>query len=163
MRHTTPPLPPLSSATRFRKNSPVRRSQILTVPSSDDVTTKRRLNWRHVTALWCLLAPTQACWRFITSTTSAKMIHWAIISTSTAVFLFLHTGGLPVTWPTASKHWREAKALTTTRETGRVASPFLIYHQTLASRGTALVKASSPKSIPKQYCYGSRVLTVRQF
>ena len=69
IRHTTPPLPPLSKATRFRRNSPDRRSQILTVPSSDDVTTKRRLNCRHVTALWCLLAPTQANSTFIS-------IHW---------------------------------------------------------------------------------------
>jgi len=60
MRHTTPPLPPLSSATRFRRNSPVRRSHILTVPSSEDVTTKHRLNWRHVTALWCLFVPVHA-------------------------------------------------------------------------------------------------------
>ena len=57
MRHTTPPLPPLSSDTRFRRKSPVRRSQIFTVPSSDDVITKRLLNCRQVTALWCLLEP----------------------------------------------------------------------------------------------------------
>ena len=56
-RHTTPPLPPLSSDTRFRRNSPVFRSQILTVPSSEEVMTNFLLNCRHVTALWCLLGP----------------------------------------------------------------------------------------------------------
>lgn len=56
-RHTTPPLPPLSRATKLRRKSPVRRSQILTVPSSDDVMTNFLLNCKHVTALWCLLAP----------------------------------------------------------------------------------------------------------
>ena len=77
MRHTTPPLPPLSSATRSRINSPVKHhwisaqilsknsipdspfltSQSLTVPSSEDVITNFELNWRHVTADWCLLGP----------------------------------------------------------------------------------------------------------
>ena len=57
MRHTTPPELPLSSATRLRTNSPLRTSQILTVPSSLDVITNFWLNWRHVTALWCLLLP----------------------------------------------------------------------------------------------------------
>jgi len=57
MRHTTPPLPPLSSATRLRTNSPVLRSQSLTVPSSELVTTNLELNCRQVTALWCLLGP----------------------------------------------------------------------------------------------------------
>lgn len=55
--HTTPPDPPESSATKFRMNSPVRTSQSLTVPSSEDVITKRLLNWRHVTADWCLFGP----------------------------------------------------------------------------------------------------------
>ena len=57
IRHTTPPLLPLSSATRLRRNSPVRKSQIFTVPSSLDVITNVLLNCRHVTALWCLLGP----------------------------------------------------------------------------------------------------------
>ena len=57
IRHTTPPLLPLSNATRLRRNSPVRKSQIFTVPSSLDVITNVLLNWRHVTALWCLLGP----------------------------------------------------------------------------------------------------------
>lgn len=57
MRHTTPPLPPLSRVTRFRMNSPVFRSHNLTVPSSELVMTKFLLNWRHVTALWCLCGP----------------------------------------------------------------------------------------------------------
>lgn len=56
-RHTTPPLPPLSSDTKFRRNSPVFRSQILTVPSSEDVMTNFLLNCKHVTALWCLFGP----------------------------------------------------------------------------------------------------------
>uniref|UniRef100_A0A6B0V2P4 Putative secreted protein n=1 Tax=Ixodes ricinus TaxID=34613 RepID=A0A6B0V2P4_IXORI len=60
-RHTTPPEPPDSSATRFRRNSPVRRSHSFTVPSSDEVTTNLELNCRHVTALWCLLAPASVC------------------------------------------------------------------------------------------------------
>lgn len=42
--HTTPPEPPESSATKLRMNSPVRTSHSLTVPSSDDVMTKRELN-----------------------------------------------------------------------------------------------------------------------
>lgn len=41
---TTPPEPPESKATKFRINSPVRTSHNLTVPSSDDVITKRELN-----------------------------------------------------------------------------------------------------------------------
>lgn len=57
IRHTTPPLPPLSNVTRFRMNSPVFRSHSLTVPSSELVMTKFLLNWRHVTALWCLWGP----------------------------------------------------------------------------------------------------------
>lgn len=59
MRHTTPPLPPLSRVTRLRMNSPVFRSHSLTVPSSELVMTKFLLNWRHVTALWCLCGPEQ--------------------------------------------------------------------------------------------------------
>ena len=59
IRHTTPPLLPLSSATRLRRNSPVRRSHILTVPSSLDVITNVLLNCRHVTALWCLFGPVE--------------------------------------------------------------------------------------------------------
>ena len=55
--HTTPPLPPLSSATKLRRKSPPRRSHIFTEPSSDDVITNFLLNCRHVTALWCLLGP----------------------------------------------------------------------------------------------------------
>ena len=57
MRQTTPPLLPLSRATRLRRNSPVRKSQIFTVPSSLDVITNVLLNWRQVTALWCLFGP----------------------------------------------------------------------------------------------------------
>lgn len=57
MRQTTPPLPPLSSATRFRTNSPVFKSHNFTVPSSELVTTNLELNCRQVTALWCLLGP----------------------------------------------------------------------------------------------------------
>lgn len=57
MRHTTPPEPPLSKATRFLMNSPVRTSHSFTVPSSDDVITKRLLNCRQVTADWCLKGP----------------------------------------------------------------------------------------------------------
>lgn len=57
IRHTTPPLPPLSRVTRFRINSPVFRSHSFTVPSSELVMTKFLLNWRHVTALWCLWGP----------------------------------------------------------------------------------------------------------
>lgn len=57
MRHTTPPLPPLSRVTRLRMNSPVFRSHSLTVPSSELVMTKFLLNCRHVTALWCLWGP----------------------------------------------------------------------------------------------------------
>lgn len=56
-RQTTPPLPPLSSDTRFRRKSPVLRSQIFTVPSSEDVITNFLLNCKHVTALWCLFEP----------------------------------------------------------------------------------------------------------
>lgn len=56
-RHTTPPLPPLSSVTRLRRNSPDFKSQILTVPSSDDVMTNFLLNCKQVTALWCLFEP----------------------------------------------------------------------------------------------------------
>lgn len=55
--HTTPPDPPESRATKFRINSPVLTSQSLTVPSSEDVITKRLLNWRQVTADWCLFGP----------------------------------------------------------------------------------------------------------
>ena len=58
-RHTTPPLPPLSSVTRLRMNSPVCRSHSLTVPSSELVITNFLLNCRQVTALWCLLGPEQ--------------------------------------------------------------------------------------------------------
>ena len=36
---------------------PVLTSHSLTVPSSEDVITNLLLNWRHVTADWCLLAP----------------------------------------------------------------------------------------------------------
>lgn len=50
IRHTTPPDPPDSSATRFRMNSPVFTSHNLTVPSSELVMTNRELNCRHVTA-----------------------------------------------------------------------------------------------------------------
>lgn len=50
MRHTTPPDPPESNVTKFRINSPVRTSQSLTVPSSDDVITNRELNCKQVTA-----------------------------------------------------------------------------------------------------------------
>lgn len=56
-RHTTPPLPPLSSDTKLRKKSPVLRSQIFTVPSSEEVITNFLLNCKHVTALWCLFDP----------------------------------------------------------------------------------------------------------
>lgn len=59
--HTTPPLPPLSSFTRSLIKSPVRKSQILTVPSSELVMTNQLLNWRHVTALWCLFGPARVC------------------------------------------------------------------------------------------------------
>ncbi|RUS81955.1 hypothetical protein EGW08_010300, partial [Elysia chlorotica] len=45
----------------LRKNSPVLRSQIFTVPSSEDVMTNFLLNWRHVTALWCLFGPVKVC------------------------------------------------------------------------------------------------------
>lgn len=48
--HTTPPEPPLSNDTRFLINSPVRTSHSFTVPSSEDVITKRLLNCRQVTA-----------------------------------------------------------------------------------------------------------------
>ena len=58
-RQTTPPLPPESSVTKFLRNSPVLRSQIFTVPSSEDVMTNFLLNCRHVTALWCLLGPVE--------------------------------------------------------------------------------------------------------
>jgi hypothetical protein len=51
---TTPPEPPESSRTRSRTNSPVRTDHSFTVPSSDEVTAKRRLNCKQVTALWCL-------------------------------------------------------------------------------------------------------------
>lgn len=54
---TTPPLPPLSKLTRLRMKSPERRSHSFTVPSSELVITKFLLNWRHVTALWCLCGP----------------------------------------------------------------------------------------------------------
>lgn len=80
---TTPPEPPDSSATRSRMKSPANKvnvnffpagircskthmlwyfspvftSQSLTVPSSLLVTTNLELNWRHVTADWCLLGP----------------------------------------------------------------------------------------------------------
>ena len=71
---TTPPEPPESRATRSRINSPrhvkmkfrlqtikwlwpVLTSQSLTVPSSLLVITNLLLNWRHVTADWCLLGP----------------------------------------------------------------------------------------------------------
>jgi hypothetical protein len=56
-RHTTPPLPPLSNATRFLRNSPVFKSQIFTVPSSDEVITNFLLNCKQVTALECLFGP----------------------------------------------------------------------------------------------------------
>ena len=59
IRHTTPPLPPLSNVTRFRINSPVFKSQSFTVPSSELVITKFLLNCKQVTALWCLLGPRQ--------------------------------------------------------------------------------------------------------
>lgn len=61
IRHTTPPLPPLSNVTRFRINSPVFKSQSLTVPSSELVITKFLLNCKQVTALWCLLGPCKVC------------------------------------------------------------------------------------------------------
>lgn len=51
IRHTTPPLPPLSNVTRFRINSPVFKSQSFTVPSSELVITKFLLNCKQVTAL----------------------------------------------------------------------------------------------------------------
>ena len=92
---TTPPLPPLSKATKSRMNSPknnnitinvfinvkynslylystfkkIFKGSILinhlplltshnfTVPSSEDVITNFELNWRQVTADWCLLLP----------------------------------------------------------------------------------------------------------
>lgn len=38
-------------------NSPVRTSHSLTVPSSEDVITKRLLDCRQVTADWCLFGP----------------------------------------------------------------------------------------------------------
>ena len=57
MRHTTPPLPPLSSATRLRMKSPVRKSHNLTVPSSELVMMRLPLNCKQVTALKCLLGP----------------------------------------------------------------------------------------------------------
>lgn len=60
IRHTTPPLPPLSNVTRFRINSPVFKSQSFTVPSSELVITKFLLNCKQVTALWCLLGPRRA-------------------------------------------------------------------------------------------------------
>lgn len=56
-RHTTPPLPPLSRVTRLRRNSPLLKSQIFTVPSSEEVITNFLLNCKHVTALWCLFEP----------------------------------------------------------------------------------------------------------
>lgn len=55
--HTTPPDPPDSSVTKFRINSPVRTSHNFTVPSSDDVMTKRESNCKQVTADWCLFGP----------------------------------------------------------------------------------------------------------
>ena len=85
MRHTTPPLPPLSSAIRLRKNSPVRKSQILTVPSSEDVMTNFLLNCRQVTALWCLFGPEKKEWTyyqpryFWTTTLLAKSLYKTII------------------------------------------------------------------------------------
>lgn len=57
IRHTTPPLPPLSKATKLRIKSPVFKSQSFTVPSSEEVMTNLLLNWRQVTALWCLWDP----------------------------------------------------------------------------------------------------------
>lgn len=51
IRHTTPPLPPLSSVTRLRINSPVFKSHSFTVPSSELVMTKFLLNCKQVTAL----------------------------------------------------------------------------------------------------------------
>lgn len=51
IRHTTPPLPPLSNVTRFRINSPVFKSHSFTVPSSELVITKFLLNCKQVTAL----------------------------------------------------------------------------------------------------------------
>lgn len=59
IRHTTPPEPPLSNATKLRMNSPVRTSHSFTVPSSDEVITNRLLNCRQVTADWCLKGPTK--------------------------------------------------------------------------------------------------------
>ena len=51
MRQTTPPRPPLSSASKLRMNSPFCRSHSLTVPSSEDETTNFSLKDMHVTAL----------------------------------------------------------------------------------------------------------------
>lgn len=56
------PFPPLSRFTRFLTNSPVLRSQSLTLPSSLLVTTKLSVNCKLVTALWCLLEPLRV-WR----------------------------------------------------------------------------------------------------
>ena len=56
MRQTTPPRPPLSSASRLRTNSPVFRFHSFTVPSSELETTNLSLKARHVTALM---------WRFV--------------------------------------------------------------------------------------------------
>merc|ERR1719234_2138843 len=58
---TTPPEPPESRATKSRINSPVLTSQSLTVPSSLLVTTNLLLNWRQVTADWCLFVPVRVC------------------------------------------------------------------------------------------------------
>ena len=69
-RQTTPPLPPLSKVTRLRMNSPVCRSHSLTVPSSELVMTNFLLNWRQVTALWCLFGPEVKCCGILLTTKS---------------------------------------------------------------------------------------------
>ena len=55
------PFPPPSKNTRSLINSPVLISHNLTLPSSLLVTTKCSVNWRLVTALWCLLRPCSVC------------------------------------------------------------------------------------------------------
>lgn len=79
---TTPPDPPESRATKLRMNSPVFTSHNLTVPSSEDVITKFLLNWRHVTADWCLYCPVKKklTQNFVTtSATKWISILWKIL------------------------------------------------------------------------------------
>ncbi len=47
--------------TGLNVHSPVLTSHSLTVPSSEDVMTNFELNWRQVTADWCLLGPDSVC------------------------------------------------------------------------------------------------------